>query len=51
MKILYSAQNNDVEGITSGINLILGYFNKKAYFSTQREFDDFWNNENAVFKL
>lgn len=51
MKILYSAQNNDVEGITSGINLILGYFNKKAYFSTQREFNDFWNDENAVFKL
>lgn len=43
--------SNDVEVIAQGLDKILQNFGSKVAFSTYEEFDDFFMDDNAVFKL
>lgn len=50
-KMLQSAKENNVDGITAGLNLVLGYFNQRCYFTSTNEFDTFFEDKTAVFRL
>ena len=43
--------SNDVEGIADGLNVIMSNFGKQAAFSKYEEFDDFFMDNDTVFKL
>lgn len=46
-KTISSIINNDLNGMSDGLNSILGIFNKKCEFSSLEEFDDFFFDSNA----
>ncbi len=51
-KLIYiSAIENDIDGITDGLNSILSIFNKNAKFSTIEEFNVFFDNIDAELTL
>lgn len=49
--IFKSTLNNDSQGIATGLNTILGIIDENVTFSTQEEFDSFFDNENSVLKF
>ena len=49
--IIDGMYKNDANAIAGGLNVILGNFDKKVAFATEKEFDDFFMDENAVLKL
>ena len=49
--IFLSTVSNDVEGISKGLNEILNIFNKTIAFSSEIEFNEFFDDEEAVFIL
>lgn len=50
-QIFISSFNNDVKGISQGLNCILFSFNQNCKFNTLREFDDFFDDVNAILTL
>lgn len=49
--IQLSILQNNVDGITDGLNCILSVFNEKCAFQSLDEFNDFFDNEEAVLVL
>lgn len=49
--IQLSILQNNVDGITDGLNCILSVFNEKCAFQSLDKFNDFFDNENAVLVL
>lgn len=49
--IFVSTLNNDVEGISTGLNRILGVFGETVSFSSREEFNTFFDDENSVLTL
>ncbi|MGE4284708.1 MAG: hypothetical protein AB7G87_13520 [Clostridia bacterium] len=49
--IFISTLNNDVEGISSGLNRILSIFGETVSFSSREEFNEFFDDEKAVLTL
>ena len=49
--IQISILQNNVEGIADGLNCILSIFNEKCAFQSLDEFNEFFDNENAVLVL
>ena len=43
--------SNDVEGISRGLNEILSILGKTTAFSSEKEFNTFFDNDEAVFVL
>jgi len=50
-QIFISALDNNVEGISQGINSILYEFNERCKFSTLNEFNDFFDDLDAVLTI
>lgn len=50
-QIFISSLNNDVIGISQGLNCILSSFNQNCKFSTLEEFNNFFNNTEMVFEF
>lgn len=49
--IQISILQNNVEGIANGLNCILSIFNEKCAFQSLEEFNEFFDDENAVLVL
>lgn len=49
--IFVSTLNNDVEGISTGLNRILGVFGETVSFFSREEFNTFFDDENSVLTL
>lgn len=49
--IQISALQNDIDGITKGLNCVLSIFNEKCTFQTIDEFNKFFDDENATLVL
>lgn len=49
--IFVSTLNNDVEGISEGLNKILGVFGETVAFSSREEFNTFFDDKNSVLTL
>ncbi|MGH4137656.1 hypothetical protein [Clostridium sp.] len=49
--IFVSTINNDVEGISAGLNEILSIFGETVKFKTFEKFDEFFMDESSVFTL
>ena len=50
-QIFASAIENDVDGISNGLNTILCIFNERAKFETIQEFNTFFDNADSVLTL
>lgn len=50
-KIYDSMISNNMEGFAEGLDTILSVFNETVMFKTREEFDDFFNDENAILTL
>lgn len=50
-QIYDSMISNDMEGFAGGLDTILSVFNETVMFKTREEFDDFFDDENAILIL
>lgn len=50
-EIYDSIINNNIEGLSNGLNTILNNFGKEVKFSSFEEFDDFFSDENCELNL
>ena len=50
-QIFISSLENNVTGISQGLNCILSSFNQNCKFNTLEEFNDFFNNTEMVFEF
>ena len=50
-KMLLSALEGDARGIAEGISILMEPFSRKVCFADEKQFDDFFYDEDAVLKL